>query len=104
MVDRRGAAPREPLVTMEEARAQGRRELFERLEALLVETRGNVAEMARRLGKDRSTVRYHLRRFGMLGETRGRGARQKPLHSADRPERPAPDEETIPGEPGSPRS
>ena len=67
---RRGDWPRRPVVTADEARDDGRRELFEQLEALLVETRGNIAEVARRLGKDRSTVRYHLARFGMLGRGR----------------------------------
>ncbi len=53
-------------MTAEEARNLAERERFEELERLLVETRGNIAEMARRLGKDRSTIRYHLSRFGML--------------------------------------
>lgn len=55
-------------MTANQARSLGQQELFDRLEALLFETRGNIAEVARRLGKDRSTVRYHLQRFGMLGD------------------------------------
>ena len=55
-------------MTAAEAREIGQRELCLELEKLLVETRGNIAEIGRRIGKDRSTVRYHLRRFGMLGE------------------------------------
>ena len=61
-------APIKRLMTAAEAREIGRRELCLQLESLLVETRGNIAEIGRRIGKDRSTVRYHLRRFGMLGE------------------------------------
>lgn len=52
--------------TAEEARARVQRELQSELQRLVVECRGNIAEMARRLGRDRSTVRYHLRRLGLL--------------------------------------
>ena len=45
-----------------------RSELRAELERLLVECRGNLAEIGRRMGKDRSTIRYHLQRFGMLVE------------------------------------
>ena len=55
-------------MTAADARQLRDRELFDRLERLLIETRGNIAEMGRRMGKDRSTIRYHLRRFGMLGD------------------------------------
>lgn len=55
-------------MTATQARVMRDRELFDLLERLLFETRGNIAEMARRLGKDRSTVRYHLKRFGMLSD------------------------------------
>lgn len=61
---------RAPAMTADQARLLGQQELFERLEHLVIETRGNIAEIARRLGKDRSTVRYHLRRFGMLETAR----------------------------------
>ena len=57
-------------MTAADARRLAERERFERLERLLIETRGNIAEIARRMGKDRSTIRYHLRRYGMLGEAR----------------------------------
>lgn len=35
------------------------------LESMVAECGGNVSEIARRWGKDRSTVRYHLRRLGL---------------------------------------
>ena len=60
--------PRRPAITAAEARRLREHELFERLERLLIETRGNIAEIGRRMGRDRSTIRYHLRRFGMLDE------------------------------------
>jgi len=59
-----------PKLTATHARMMRDRELFELLQRLLLETRGNIAEMARRMGKDRSTVRYHLKRFGMLDDRR----------------------------------
>jgi len=61
-------------MTAEQARRLGEAELFERLERLVIETRGNISEVARRMEKDRSTIRYHLRRFGMLrDQARRRG-------------------------------
>lgn len=57
---------RRPWLTAAQARDIRARELSELLERLLFETRGNIAEMARRMGRDRSTVRYHLKRLGML--------------------------------------
>jgi two-component system response regulator MtrA len=60
------AHDRVPALTARQARNLRDRELSETLQRLLYETRGNIAEMARRIGKDRSTVRYHLKRFGML--------------------------------------
>lgn len=57
-----------PRLTAEHVRRLARSELQAELARLLVECRGNLAEMARRMGKDRSTIRYHLRRFGMLVE------------------------------------
>lgn len=48
------------------ARLLARRELREELQKQLLDCRGNIAEMARRMGKDRSTIRYHLHRQGML--------------------------------------
>jgi DNA-binding NtrC family response regulator len=53
-------------VTAAGARALARQELGEELQKQLRECQGNMAEMARRMGKDRSTIRYHLRRLGML--------------------------------------
>lgn len=65
---RRGPGER-PVLTAAAARERARRALRARLAHLVVETDGNVAEIARRMGKDRSTVRYHLDRFGLLGAT-----------------------------------
>jgi DNA-binding NtrC family response regulator len=59
--------------TAEEARALAQRELRSRLQRLVVECRGNTAEIARRMKRDRSTVRYHLRRMDLLGKTSAEG-------------------------------
>ncbi len=67
-------AQRRPRLTAAHVRRLARSELQAELARLLVDCRGNLAEMARRMGKDRSTVRYHLRRFGMLAEERGEAA------------------------------
>ena len=56
-----------PALTTEDARALRERELRERLQTLVIECRGNIAEVARRMERDRSTIRYHLRRLGLLG-------------------------------------
>lgn len=48
------------------ARLRRQRELRDRLERLLVECQGNIARMADRLGRDRATVVYHLRKFGLF--------------------------------------
>ena len=53
-------------MTAAEARSLAERELGAELQKQLFDCRGNIAEMARRMGKDRSTIRYHLRRLGML--------------------------------------
>jgi DNA-binding NtrC family response regulator len=53
-------------ITASEARSLARREFRDELQRHCFECRGNVSEMARRMGKDRSTIRYHLRRFDML--------------------------------------
>jgi len=55
-------------VTAAHVRRAAQAALRAELESLLVACNGNLAEMARRMGKDRSTIRYHLRRFGMLAE------------------------------------
>jgi DNA-binding NtrC family response regulator len=72
LVGRRTSSHRNRLssrsITAAEARSHAKRELRRELQGLLVECRGNIAEMARRMGKDRSTIRYHLRRLGMLNE------------------------------------
>ncbi len=62
-------------MTAARMRALAREALREELGRLLILCRGNVAEMARRMGRDRSTVRYHLRRFGMLDGTGDESAR-----------------------------
>ena len=64
---------RRPRLTAAHVRRVARSALQAELARLLVECRGNLAEMARRMGRDRSTVRYHLRRFGMLVEETGEG-------------------------------
>ncbi|MFO0689912.1 MAG: hypothetical protein U0900_14540 [Myxococcota bacterium] len=66
----RPRSPRSGPVTAAEVRRRARSELAAELERQLVACRGNLAEMARRMGKDRSTIRYHLRRFGMLADER----------------------------------
>lgn len=53
-------------MTAAEARSLAEHELRGELQEQLFDCRGNIAEMARRMGKDRSTIRYHLRRLGML--------------------------------------
>lgn len=53
-------------MTVAEARSLAQHELREELGKQLFDCRGNIAEMARRMGKDRSTIRYHLSRLGML--------------------------------------
>lgn len=63
----RPRAARRP-VTATHVRRAAQAALCAELERLLVACNGNLAEMARRMGKDRSTIRYHLRRFGMLAE------------------------------------
>ena len=63
-----GELPRFAVMTARRARSLAREELRSELERLLVECRGNIAEMARRMGRDRSTIRYHLHQLGMLGE------------------------------------
>ena len=54
------------------ARMRRQRELRDHLERLLAECQGNIARMANRLGRDRATVVYHLRKFGLF-ERRERG-------------------------------
>lgn len=53
-------------ITAKAARSLAQRELRDQLGSQILDCRGNIAEVARRMGKDRATIRYHLRRFGML--------------------------------------
>jgi DNA-binding NtrC family response regulator len=59
-------------ITATRVRRLAQDELRASLRMNLIECRGNIAEMARRMGRDRSTIRYHLRRMGMLGSDRNR--------------------------------
>ena len=69
-----GAARRGPTMTVRRARQLALHERRARLEQLLRETGGNVAEIARRLNRDPSTVRYHLARCGLMDDPDGGGA------------------------------
>ena len=60
-------------VTAEDARALADRDLRSTLQRLIVECRGNTAEIARRMKRDRSTVRYHLRRLDLLSKNQSEG-------------------------------
>ncbi len=60
-----GTAPAE-VHDVAAARSRRRRELRDHLERLLVECHGNISRMADRLGRDRATVVYHLRKFGLF--------------------------------------
>ena len=55
-----------PVHDVAAARSRRRRELRDHLERLLVECQGNISRMADRLGRDRATVVYHLRKFGLF--------------------------------------
>ena len=65
---RQPGGARAPSVTVARARERARESLRLELERQLRACQGNLAEVARRMGKDRSTIRYHLRRFGMLAD------------------------------------
>jgi DNA-binding NtrC family response regulator len=54
------------LVSPDKARERHKLQFRHHLEQLVSECGGNIAEIARRLDRDRSTVRYHLRRFGLI--------------------------------------
>lgn len=69
--------------TAADARIRRDQELRDRLLDLLSATNGNIAEMARRIGKDRSTVRYHLRRFGMLEQIPYRNEGGPEIHDSE---------------------
>jgi two-component system response regulator RegA len=55
-----------PVRDVDSARRRRQQELRDHLERLLVECHGNIARMAERLGRDRATVVYHLRKFGLF--------------------------------------
>lgn len=71
----RNAMARVQPMTADRVRQAVRLALRSELQRQLVACRGNLAEIARRMGKDRSTIRYHLRRFGMLVEEGGANRR-----------------------------
>lgn len=62
----RGEAGKPDVRDVAAARMRRQRELRDQLERLLVECQGNIARMAERLGRDRATVVYHLRKFGLF--------------------------------------
>lgn len=62
-----------PVRDVHSARSRRRDELRAHLEQLLVECQGNVARMAERLGKDRATVVYHLKKFDLFEKRPKRG-------------------------------
>lgn len=71
-----GSKPaRVAMMTAAEARSLAQQEFCEELQKQLSDCQGNISEMARRMGKDRSTIRYHLRRLGMLELNTSRSAR-----------------------------
>ena len=57
------------------ARARRREEFRAHLESLVRECNGNISQIAERLHRDRSTVTYHLRRFGLFDAGGCRGGR-----------------------------
>ena len=65
-------------MTAAEARSLAQQELGEELQKQLSACKGNISEMARRMGKDRSTIRYHLQRLGMLEPKTGEAIRLAP--------------------------
>lgn len=67
-----------PRMTATHVRQVAREALRRELERQLWACRGNLAEVGRRMGRDRSTIRYHLRRFGMLTD----GAGEPPASAA----------------------
>jgi transcriptional regulator of acetoin/glycerol metabolism len=72
--ERAGAvAEGEPARDVLSARRRRQHELRDHLERLLAECQGNIARMAERLGRDRATVVYHLRKFGLFERRERRG-------------------------------
>lgn len=68
LVRQRGEAAEAPaaIPDVQTARQRRQRDLREQLELLLIECQGNVSRMAERMGRDRATVVYHLKRFGLF--------------------------------------
>jgi len=64
------ASPREQdeelVSSAADARARADARFRRQLQRLLTECDGNLSEMARRAGRDRKTLRHHLRRFGLI--------------------------------------
>lgn len=54
------------VASAEEARSRADARFREQLQGLLAECDGNLSEMSRGTGRDRKTLRYHLRRFGLI--------------------------------------
>jgi DNA-binding NtrC family response regulator len=71
----------EPVVAgVSPARERRREEFRTHLETLVRECHGNISQIAERLHKDRSTVTYHLKRFGLFEPRRNpkrRGSRTR---------------------------
>lgn len=63
---RGGEGGREPVSSAADARARADARFRRQLQCLLTECDGNLSEMARRAGRDRKTLRHHLRRFGLI--------------------------------------
>ena len=70
---RRAASDQAGVRDVGAARRRRQDELRDHLERLLVECQGNIARMADRLGRDRATVVYHLRKFGLFERRERRG-------------------------------
>lgn len=69
------------------ARARRREEFRAHLETLVRECNGNISQIAERLHRDRSTVTYHLRRFGLFNAGHdARGARARVRREARKPQ------------------
>lgn len=62
-----------PVRDVDAARRRRKGELRDHLERLLVECGGNISRMAERLGRDRATVVYHLKKFGLFESRARRG-------------------------------
>jgi len=64
------AQPQPAAPELSAIRARRQDELRQQLEALLRECHGNIAQIAARLNRDRSTVTYHLKRLGLFDRDR----------------------------------